>query len=328
MVTQVLLVESDKYQAMLMERWLADANISTAVVGSAAEAVPFFKSDSLLAVVSNVHLPDRSGLDLVQLARANCPWRRILMVTALDSADAAVTALKRGANDFLTKPLHQNRLVSAVRSLIAESEADSQTARRSILAIGAHPDDIEVGVGATLLRHIAAGDAVNMLTLTNGAREGKSGILKLEGETSAGVLGAALFWGGLCDGGVLDGPEVIQIIENHVERLRPHTIYVHSGSDTHADHRATHNATLVACQRTENVFCYQSPSSTTLFSPTRFVDVGLFLEQKVTLLHAYESQFEQCTYRARDFVKATARYWGRFAAYREVEPLEVIRATD
>ncbi len=73
---------------------------------------------------------------------------------------------------------------------------------RRVLAIGAHPDDIELGCGATLLAHHAAGDQVTMLVVTGGENGpvGSDGPGRRRGqEAAARILGARLRWGGLVD---------------------------------------------------------------------------------------------------------------------------------
>ena len=74
---------------------------------------------------------------------------------------------------------------------------------RRVLAVGAHPDDIELGCGATLLAHSAAGDAVTMLVMTGGENgPGDDATItgrRLEQEQAARTLGARLLWGGQVD---------------------------------------------------------------------------------------------------------------------------------
>ena len=71
-----------------------------------------------------------------------------------------------------------------------------------VLAIGAHPDDIEFGCGGTLLRHRLAGDAITLLVMTTG-EQGPDGDLRTrEQEQAATLLGADLRWGGFLDGSV------------------------------------------------------------------------------------------------------------------------------
>ena len=81
--------------------------------------------------------------------------------------------------------------------------AGTRSTGRSVLAIGAHPDDIELGCGGALLAHVAAGDRVTMLVVTGG-ENGPGDDTQVTGrraeqERAAAAIGARLVWGGLVD---------------------------------------------------------------------------------------------------------------------------------
>ena len=70
----------------------------------------------------------------------------------------------------------------------------------TILAIGAHPDDIELGCGGALLAHRRAGEAVWLLVMSAGTGGGVSAIRKHEQSVAARRLDAELLWGDFADG--------------------------------------------------------------------------------------------------------------------------------
>ncbi|MBL4773773.1 MAG: hypothetical protein JKX98_09320 [Alcanivoracaceae bacterium] len=74
----------------------------------------------------------------------------------------------------------------------------------------------------------------------------------------------------------------------------------------------------------KNLECYQSPSSTIDFKPSRFSDITQQLKQKIELIKCYASQYEKCRYLKQSLISSTAEYWGRFSTYGMVEPFEVI----
>ena len=113
-----------------------------------------------------------------------------------------------------------------------------------------------------------------------------------------------------------------------IEEIRPSTVYTHTIRDVHQDHRNAHSATLVAARGISRVFCYQAPSTTVEFKPTRFVAIDEFLEGKIEVIQAYTSQVKIRDYLDEELLRATARYWSRFAQARYVEPLEVVRDSD
>lgn len=199
------------------------------------------------------------------------------------------------------------------------------TDRATVLAIGAHPDDVEIGCGGTLASHVRHGDRVVILTLSAGERAGAPAVRSRESVASASRLGAELVLETLDDTRISEGPTTIAAIETVIARLDPSAVYVHTESDRHQDHRNVHRAAMVATRNVPSVFCYQSPSSTTHFSPTRFVPIAEQLSTKLQLLALYGSQSSTKAYLAPAVIEATAVYWSRFARASHVEPFEVVR---
>jgi two-component system, NtrC family, response regulator HydG len=71
--------------------------------------------------------------------------------------------------------------------------------------------------------------------------------------------------------------------------------------------------------------CFQSPSATVDYRPTRFVSIDGFTDTKLRLLACFRSQTGIRAYLQDDFVLATSRYWSRYGGGQHCEPLEVIR---
>ena len=88
---------------------------------------------------------------------------------------------------------------------------------RSVLAIGAHPDDVELGCGGALLAHVAAGDTVTVLVMTGGENgpgdEPQVDGRRAEQERAAATLGATLVWGGLRDCEVVADSATVRRLE-------------------------------------------------------------------------------------------------------------------
>ncbi|QCR19404.1 response regulator [Agrococcus sp. SGAir0287] len=275
-------------------------------------------------LVTDVELPDRDGLELARVAKALDPDLPVVVMTAHASVDYAVRALRHHVDEFLEKPLATAALIATVERLAA-LRAQRCERRRTVLAIGAHPDDVELGVGGTLSAHVAAGDAVVVLTLSRGARGGDADHRQAESMASAELLGARLFLEDLADTSIAHAEPTVGIIERVVEQVSPSVVYTHSSHDRHQDHRAVHAATLVATRGVAEVACYQSPSTTIEFRPTRFVTIDRHLEAKQRLLACFASQQGIRPYLDPQLIEATARYWGRFGDGTWIEPLEVVR---
>jgi LmbE family N-acetylglucosaminyl deacetylase len=191
-----------------------------------------------------------------------------------------------------------------------------------VLAIGAHPDDIELGCAGALLRHVAAGDEVTMLVMTPGEM-GPQGLTSRvrEQEAASAVIGARLIWGTFEDGNVPSGRDAVSLVDRVVKETGADVIYAHAPNDTHQDHVATSAAALAAGRRLARVLFYQSPS-TTSFNPTVFVDVERTLGDKLASLRAHWSQVMQCAMVDLEAVESGAKYWGSRAKISYAEAFE------
>jgi LmbE family N-acetylglucosaminyl deacetylase len=195
--------------------------------------------------------------------------------------------------------------------------------RMRVVAIGAHPDDIELGCGGTLLAHRAAGDDVTMLVMTAGDI-GPQGTVdrRQEQAEAAALLGARLVWGGFDDGAVPDGVDAVSVIQRVVADAD--VVYTHSVHDTHQDHRATARASFAAARRVARVLSYESPSSVD-FEPALFFDVDGHVEHKLELVRAHLSQVLGCGLVDLEAVEAQARFRGFQARAQHAEAFEVHR---
>ncbi|HEY0261228.1 MAG TPA: response regulator [Lacisediminihabitans sp.] len=288
----------------------------------ARSVVQSFEPD---VVLTDIEMPGIDGLALISVLRDVRPGLRVVVMTAHISVQYAVAALRNQADEFLTKPVASEELVEVVQRMAVEARSTVQRTPAVVLAIGAHPDDVEIGVGGILAAHRAGGDSIVILTLSRGSVGGRPESRQEESLASAELLGARLFLEDLVDTEISNTGATVSIIERVVAEIGPTIVYTHSHHDRHQDHRAVHDAAMVATRGVPTVGCYQSPSSTVDFHPNRFVKIDGFTETKLSALHCFESQIHVRSYLEPDFVLATARYWSRFGGGTSAEPLEIIR---
>lgn len=195
-----------------------------------------------------------------------------------------------------------------------------------VLAVGAHPDDIELGCGGTLLQHRNAGDEITLLVMTTGelGPQGGTSVRLREQERAAELLGADLRWAGFVDGNVPFGIEAAAAVESVVLETGADVVYTHTSHDSHQDHRSTAHATLSASRRTARVLCYESPSSLR-FVPSAFVDVAPVMDGKLDLIRAHWSQVVGTDMVDEEVLWAQARMRGFAGRIRMAEAFEVPR---
>ncbi len=160
----------------------------------------------------------------------------------------------------------------------------------NILAIGAHPDDIEYGCAGTLIKYAERGHHIYLMVLTSGQEGGSSEIRKQEQENAAELMSVQkIFWGGYHDTQLPLNKELIEKIEEVLGEVNPDLILVNYGDDTHQDHRILTQATMSATRYVRNVLFFEVPT-TQNFNPQVFVDISDTLERKSQVLNAHASQ--------------------------------------
>ncbi|PYT11898.1 MAG: GlcNAc-PI de-N-acetylase [Acidobacteria bacterium] len=160
----------------------------------------------------------------------------------------------------------------------------------NILAIGAHPDDVEFGCGGTLVKYAGKGAHIDLLVMTDGSRGGAARIRRAEQLRAARALGARrVHWGGYRDTLLPSVRRLIDRIERTLRVVRPDFIFVNYPEDTHQDHRQVARAAVSATRYARNVLFYEGPT-TVDFTPTVFIDIADEFEQKLQALRRHRSQ--------------------------------------
>lgn len=183
----------------------------------------------------------------------------------------------------------------------------------SVLAIGAHPDDIELGCGGSLAKLVEQGVTVRALILTKGVVGNRGNYDRLD-ETKR-----ALALLGVTDVVAADFPDtrmyqhladVITCIETQVRDLKPDRVYTMFENDRHQDHRTTFEASIVACREVQQILSYETPSSLIDFQPQVIEDIAGYIGRKIDALALHESQCDR-PYTQPDAMRIKAMFRGQ-----------------
>ncbi len=109
MVPSVLIVDDEKHTREGLQQALED-NYDVSVAANADEAANLMGVESFDVVLTDMRMPGKSGLKVIDQALAQANHPAVLMMTAYGNIETAVEAMKRGAVDFLTKPVNIERL--------------------------------------------------------------------------------------------------------------------------------------------------------------------------------------------------------------------------
>lgn len=175
-----------------------------------------------------------------------------------------------------------------------------------LLVFGPHPDDLEIGMGGSIVRHARLGYRVGLCDLTRGemGSNGTPEIRVAEAARAGDVLGAD--WRinlGLPDGGLVESDDHLRAIADVVRRARPRAIAINAGADRHPDHGAANRllttgifkaglrryVTDEQAWQAEWVCTYFINDATT---PSFVVDVSDDYEAKRAALACHASQFQ------------------------------------
>lgn len=182
----------------------------------------------------------------------------------------------------------------------------------AVLAVGAHPDDLELGCGGTLAKLTCAGARVQVVIFSKGRRGAISEADRAE-ETRR-----ALSLIGVSDVSVYDFEDtrlaqhlnqMVEVLDEHVRALRPTRAYTMFQHDRHQDHRAVYEASAIACRKVPQFLGYETPSSYPNFMPTVFEGIGDHLEAKVAALKCHASQGERL-YMQEEKIRSAANFRG------------------
>lgn len=181
-----------------------------------------------------------------------------------------------------------------------------------ILAIGAHPDDVELGCFATLTKLHNEGHEIYILVCSNG-EAGLVGEEALhnrieEAKKSAALIDAKIYFGHLPDTKISDGIDTILLIEKMIKEVDPEILFFNHKDDIHQDHRHLANAVISATRfRPHKIYMYESPSTSKLFEPTIYFDVTDTFDMKLKAVQIHKSQGKK-SYMAGRAVKGLAEY--------------------
>lgn len=199
----------------------------------------------------------------------------------------------------------------------------------NVVAIGAHPDDIEIGAGGSTALHRAQNDSVRFLVLTRGGELSPPEDREREAREAASVLGVDdVHFLGYEDTEVPYSRDIIKQVENHLDEFDADRVYIHTEDDTHQDHRHAALASIAAARNCNEVLAFESPSTRPSFSPEYYNTLSEgFLERKISSIRSHESQQEKL-YLEAEAMKGLARFRGQQANSRFAEAFQVIRLTE
>jgi LmbE family N-acetylglucosaminyl deacetylase len=207
----------------------------------------------------------------------------------------------------------------------------------NILAIGAHFDDIELGCGGTLAKHVANGDKVYSYVATvSGFTSPDNKLIRSnevafsEGKEAMDILGVELICGNFNTLEVEFTEELNVQILRIVEDKKIEKVYTHWIGDIHHDHSAVAKASLHSCRHIPRMLMYRSNwyNSNLNFRGNFYVDITVFLDKKLDSVEAHKSEMARTRKKWINFFRNEAENAGQRIGVKYAEVFELIKWLD
>ena len=125
---QVLVVDDDRGICECVEMLLERAGHASVITHLGEEGRAQLRTREFDLVITDLRLPDASGLDIVAAAKALHPETQVILMTSFSSVESAIEALRRGANDYIIKPFDNDDFVFSVERALSERRTRKENA--------------------------------------------------------------------------------------------------------------------------------------------------------------------------------------------------------
>jgi LmbE family N-acetylglucosaminyl deacetylase len=199
-------------------------------------------------------------------------------------------------------------------------------AKKVVLAVGAHPDDIELGSGGTIYKAVQAGARVIALYMTRGGKITDTNVRMRESTEAMNVLGVKeIYFENFPDTEIPDSFEAINCLEQYALKYQPDIVLTHSINDTHQDHRRVAWLAMSSFRNIPKVLAFETPRvRPDAFLPTYFVNITGCVDKKWEALRCHVSQNEK-RYLAYESTVNLASFRGSQVGIAAAEAFEIVK---
>jgi len=204
----------------------------------------------------------------------------------------------------------------------------------TILVFGAHPDDLEIGMGGTVAKLSRIGYIVKLViaVLPNFTQNDKKEERKLEAIRSAKVMGcAAPDFLDLSPDEMIHNRKLVGIIDMYISDYKPKAVFTQWVGDSHQDHQVLTKSVISGGRDTFDLYMYETtiPGGITeqSFRSQLFIDISDYMDVKTSALNCFQSQQLRCGPIWLDAITGRAAYRGYQMNCKYAECFEVIRTS-
>ena len=126
---QLLIVDDEASMCEFLEIILQKNGYQVSSRQSARTAIKDLETGTFDLVISDINMPEMSGLELLQLIKEKSPSTEVIMITAYASTDTAIQAMKRGAYDYIIKPFNNDEILLTIEKALKNSQLQRENRR-------------------------------------------------------------------------------------------------------------------------------------------------------------------------------------------------------
>jgi response regulator RpfG family c-di-GMP phosphodiesterase len=123
---RVLAVDDEFAASRLLSLILGPPSYHTAIARNGEEALSALEREPFDAVISDLHMPGMSGMELLTVVRSRYPHAAFLVTTGVDDVDVGVQAMRSGADDYLVKPLRETVVEASLERALHKRRLEQQ----------------------------------------------------------------------------------------------------------------------------------------------------------------------------------------------------------
>ncbi len=125
----ILLIDDEPLMRMTIQDALESEGYQVNVAETGQKGLALWRKNSFDILITDLKLPDLDGLQILKEVKMTNPETQVILITAYGSIDSAVTAMKEGASDYLTKPFSMDELLLIIQRLLRIKQLEEENIR-------------------------------------------------------------------------------------------------------------------------------------------------------------------------------------------------------
>ena len=129
---RILVIDDDEGIRKVISTALNDESYITDTASNGKEAIEKSRTNAYNLAIIDIHLPDMEGTQLLSELKETTPKMRKIIVTGFPDIQNAITAVKKGANDYITKPVKIDVLINSIREQLRKQQEEKNYSEEKV----------------------------------------------------------------------------------------------------------------------------------------------------------------------------------------------------